>query len=231
MVSGGVRIIAIAIGAQVENFIGRRSAESPSVRNTKAVDRVCPELITPRLICEFPATSCRVPSELSGPERLSAPVRVIVLMAGRKVTGGLLWRPVAIPVVTPADGATTQYGHDDPIAVAWWQNATLENQPYLNPNPTLDPRPHATYPRLWTDDVSEDVRTCLRLASQHGMDVLMLDQTRPDIGLSVVKVIVPAMRVFWRRLGPGRLYDVPAALGWLDAPLDEQQMNPIPFFL
>ena len=54
----------------------------------------------------------------------------------------------------------------------------------------------------------------------------MLDQTRPDIELNVVKVIVPGMRHFWRRLGAGRLYDVPVRLGWLDRPLREDELNP-----
>ena len=46
-----------------------------------------------------------------------------------------------------------------------------------------------------------------------GMEMLLLDQTRPDIGLPVVKVIVPGLRHFWCRLGAGRLYDVPVAQG------------------
>ena len=38
------------------------------------------------------------------------------------------------------------------------------------------------------------------------MEMLVLDQTRPDIGLRVAKVIVPGMRHMWKRLGTGRLY-------------------------
>jgi ribosomal protein S12 methylthiotransferase accessory factor len=63
------------------------------------------------------------------------------------------------------------------------------------------------------------------------MEVLVLDQTRPDIGLNVVKVIVPGMRHFWKRLAPGRLYDVPVKLGWLPESLKENQLNPVPMFL
>jgi ribosomal protein S12 methylthiotransferase accessory factor len=39
------------------------------------------------------------------------------------------------------------------------------------------------------------------------------------------------MRHFWSRLGPGRLYDVPVKMGWLDRPRREQDMNPIAMFL
>lgn len=63
------------------------------------------------------------------------------------------------------------------------------------------------------------------------MEMLVLDQTRPDIGLKVVKVIVPGMRHMWKRLGPGRLYQVPVKLGWLKEPLIENQLNPIPMWM
>jgi ribosomal protein S12 methylthiotransferase accessory factor len=62
------------------------------------------------------------------------------------------------------------------------------------------------------------------------MEVMVLDQTRPDIGMPVVKVIVPGLRHFWARYAPGRLYDVPPAMGWLDKPLAEEELNPIPIY-
>jgi ribosomal protein S12 methylthiotransferase accessory factor len=61
--------------------------------------------------------------------------------------------------------------------------------------------------------------------------MLVLDTTRDDIGFPTVRVAVPGMRHFWARLAPGRLYEVPVALGWLAAPLDESELNPVPFFL
>jgi ribosomal protein S12 methylthiotransferase accessory factor len=48
--------------------------------------------------------------------------------------------------------------------------------------------------------------------------------------MAVVKVIVPGLRHFWPRFGPGRLYEVPARLGWLTQPLTEQQMNQVPLY-
>jgi ribosomal protein S12 methylthiotransferase accessory factor len=59
----------------------------------------------------------------------------------------------------------------------------------------------------------------------------MLDQTRPDIGLPVVKVIVPGLRHFWPRFAPGRLFDVPAALGWCPHKSEEHRLNPVPIFI
>ena len=60
------------------------------------------------------------------------------------------------------------------------------------------------------------------------MEMLVLDQTRPDIGLPVVKVVVPGLRHIYPRFARGRLYDVPVRLGWRDAPLLEDELNPIP---
>jgi oxazoline/thiazoline synthase len=46
----------------------------------------------------------------------------------------------------------------------------------------------------------------------------------------VARVVVPGLRHFWRRLAPGRLYDVPVSLGWLDRPRAETELNPISIF-
>jgi ribosomal protein S12 methylthiotransferase accessory factor len=71
------------------------------------------------------------------------------------------------------------------------------------------------------------VTACVNLAKREGLDFLVLDQTRPDIEVPVVRVIVPGLRHFYRRLAPGRLYDVPIKLGMRDRPLSESELNPI----
>jgi ribosomal protein S12 methylthiotransferase accessory factor len=83
---------------------------------------------------------------------------------------------------------------------------------------------------VWSEDLREDVEWCVDLARRHGMETLVLDQTRPDVGLSVVRVIVPGLRHMWPRLGPGRLYDIPVKLGWLSQPTPEAQLNPVGVF-
>jgi oxazoline/thiazoline synthase len=49
---------------------------------------------------------------------------------------------------------------------------------------------------------------------------------KPDVEVNVVRVIVPGLRHFYRRFGPGRLYDVPVKLGLLDRPLPESELTP-----
>lgn len=134
-------------------------------------------------------------------------------------------------VLTVAPDGSTQYRLDDQVAVEWWKTATSENQPYLVPDASVKPKVYSDYPQLGSDDLRDDVMACVKIAEKQGMEVLVLDQTRPDIGLNVVKVIVPGMRHFWKRLAPGRLYDVPVELGWLPESLKESQLNPFPMFL
>jgi ribosomal protein S12 methylthiotransferase accessory factor len=118
----------------------------------------------------------------------------------------------------------------DPDTAHWLDTATAANQPYLLPAEGL-PRTADSYARAWADDLADDVRACQTLVERAGMEVLVLDQTRPEIGLPVARVIVPGLRHFWPRLAPGRLYDVAVRLGWFARPLAEHELNPIPMFL
>ena len=117
-----------------------------------------------------------------------------------------------------------------PEALAWWQTATIENQPYLIPDRTTRAKTPADYPHNWSDNLETDVMNCVKVAHSKGLEMLVLDLTRPDVGLSVVKVIVPGLRHFWPRFAPGRLYNIPAQMDYLIIPLTEEQFNPQPIF-
>lgn len=67
--------------------------------------------------------------------------------------------------------------------------------------------------------------------NDRGIETLILNQSRPDTGLAVVKVFAPGLRHFWPRFGPGRLYDVPVELGWRSAPNSEDGLNQTHLFL
>lgn len=89
----------------------------------------------------------------------------------------------------------------------------------------------SSFPCLSTDDLKKDILVDQSRVEELGLEMLVLDQTRPEIGMPVVKVIVPGLRHFWPRFAPGRLYDVPVKLGWLPQPLTEEQLNLVPMFL
>ncbi len=117
---------------------------------------------------------------------------------------------------------------DDPLALWWWNTARLAECPWLAPAEDSPPGKASQYPVIESTDTREDVETCRALVEARGMEFLVLDQTRPDIGMPVARVIVPGMRHFWARFAPGRLYDVPVGMGRRKRPLAEADLNPAP---
>jgi ribosomal protein S12 methylthiotransferase accessory factor len=119
----------------------------------------------------------------------------------------------------------------DALAVRWWKTATVASDPYLLPDPAAPRKRLDDYPNLRSGDLHEDLLSCARVLRRKGLEVYLLDQTRPDIELPVVKVFAPGLRHFWARFAPGRLYDVPVEMGWLPRALTEDELNPFPMFL
>jgi ribosomal protein S12 methylthiotransferase accessory factor len=103
---------------------------------------------------------------------------------------------------------------------------SLPDHPYLTPNghAPVQSDHNFNFGRL---DKREQVMACVNLVKRHGFDFLVLNQTRPDIGVPVVRVVVPGLRHFYRRFAPGRLYDVPVKLGLRDRPISENELNPL----
>ena len=124
--------------------------------------------------------------------------------------------------------ATAEPTWEERDAWQWAETATLANQPHLAPDDTAPHRTRADCGDLANDNLRDDVLTCQRSLEARGLEVLILDLTRPDVGLPVVKVVVPGLRPYFPRFAPGRLFVVPAQLGWTGAPLSEQQLNPVP---
>jgi ribosomal protein S12 methylthiotransferase accessory factor len=102
----------------------------------------------------------------------------------------------------------------------------LRDHSYLIPSdgPAVRPDLVSKFGEL---DTRGQVAACVDVARQAGLDFLVLDQTRPDIDVPVVRVVVPGLRHFYRRFAPGRLYDVPVKLGWCDRALSEHNLNPL----
>ncbi len=129
-----------------------------------------------------------------------------------------------------AQGGQEKIPLEDEETLSWLRTATVANQPYMAPAEMAPPKRRDDYPSLYTGDLLEDIGLCRRMIEEKGMEVLVLDQTRSDVKMPVAKVIVPGLRHFWARFAPGRLYDVPVKMGWLERPLSEEALNPIPVF-
>lgn len=120
----------------------------------------------------------------------------------------------ALPAVLRRDaGGRTRYAPDDPRTVAWMTQVRIADQPWLAPHGTAE----------WGTPGPTDWITA---AAARGLDVLVVDQSQPHIDLAVARVIAPGLRHTWRRLGPGRLFDVPVELGWTAA-FSEEDCNPL----
>jgi ribosomal protein S12 methylthiotransferase accessory factor len=130
---------------------------------------------------------------------------------------------------TNADGRT-DYSWPDDVAVRFWKEETLDTQPQLRPDYHSPARKFADFPSLGAVDLYDSLQTCLTAVQHANLEMLVLDQSRPDIEMSVARVVVPGMRHFWRRLGPGRLFDVPVQMGWRNDPSAEEELNPVSVF-
>lgn len=80
-------------------------------------------------------------------------------------------------------------------------------------------------------DLRSAIEACMQRLDRVGLEMVVVNKTRPDIGLSVAQVIVPGLRHFWPRFGAGRLYTVPCAMNWLATARSELELNPVPLFL
>ena len=119
----------------------------------------------------------------------------------------------------------------DPTRTVPWSEDTLEREDFLFPAPTLPARTRADFPDDCPEDLRDEVLACVERARRIGLETLVVDLSRADVDLAVAKVVVPGLRHFWPRFGPGRLYDAPAAMGWLARPLTEAELNPAHLFL
>ncbi|GAA2092718.1 hypothetical protein GCM10009801_59410 [Streptomyces albiaxialis] len=93
--------------------------------------------------------------------------------------------------------------------------------------------------RPWpsSDDLAEHVRELVRRYAEDGMEVLVVDQTRPEhrsAGLRCVKVLVPGTlpmtygHAFRRIEGLSRVRTLPRTLGFRADALTEEEINPHP---
>lgn len=128
------------------------------------------------------------------------------------------------PVVA-SEGHILRAPQESPEA-AWFDEVRVEDEPWLAPVGWTPPPPAPAHSALGEaiDEAVTRIESC-------GVEVLWADCTRPDVGLPVVRTWAPGLRHFWNRYGPGRLYDVPPALGWCQPGYTEDDLNPRPMIL
>jgi len=112
-----------------------------------------------------------------------------------------------------------------------WEMKNFLDTAFLFPDPTLPTTRSEATPILDAGDLKTDVEGLVKTMAGAGLETIVVDKTRPDIGLTVVQVIIPGLRHFWPRFGKGRLYSVPEKMGWMDRTPTEKELNPTPLFL
>ncbi len=127
------------------------------------------------------------------------------------------------PVTTQTRG-----GIED-ATMAWLESANLADHPYIagtGPERTVEELPKARF-----DAIDQAVQFGVDRMADEGFDTLVVDYSRPDLPLSCVRVLVPGLRHFWNRRGPGRLFDAPVNMGVRDQPNRYEDLHPLAFFL
>lgn len=178
-------------------------------------------------------TDLRIPAFAAVSHRKDRPVQDILLGFGAHVEPRLgVMRALTecnqfLPAVVKRDptGATI-YEFDDPEAQQWWREATLDSEPYVVPAAGASVTDVRTMLNHSSSDIAAEIHVCVERLAEAGIEVLVLDQSRPDLDIKVAKVIAPGLRHFWRRLGPGRLYEAPVKLGHASCAIPEWELNP-----
>lgn len=104
----------------------------------------------------------------------------------------------------------------------WLESATLQTCEFLRPSGNSHFRSTAPI-----GSPEESLAICRTRIEKLGFECLVLDQTRPDVGVPVVKMLVPGLRHYRRRYGTGRLYSTPVEMGWQPRARSEDQLNPL----
>jgi oxazoline/thiazoline synthase len=142
-------------------------------------------------------------------------LRIATLQAATELN-----RNLAVEAMQQRSGVLTAEDHGVALPVP------LRKHAYLLPHGKAVAR-RANAAKFASLDRREQVLACVKLAKRLGLDFLVLDQTRPDTQVPVVRVIVPGLRQVERHFSPGRLYDVPVKLGLRKRPLWEAELIPL----
>ncbi len=102
---------------------------------------------------------------------------------------------------------------------------------FLRSDPRQTPKGSSDFRVERNSDFLDDIHDVVQLLCAKGLEMIVIDLTRPDVGFPVARVAVPGMAHFWPRFGCRRLIEIPKEAGWIDKDVDEDDLNPVPFCL
>lgn len=107
----------------------------------------------------------------------------------------------------------------------------LVAHPFLKPKRKTPKRTMADFAAYNESNIKNDILFVIELLKKSGLELCVVNYSRPDLPLKTVKVIVPGLCHFWPQLANARLYQIPVDLGWLSKPLTEYELNPMALYL
>ncbi len=114
-----------------------------------------------------------------------------------------------------------------PESVEYWLRSVGEvDQPQMMGLQNTK-RNSSDFPIITSGNIEKDIGICVDRLDSIGIEVIVADATRPDIGFPVTRVFAPGMRHFRPRFAAGRLYDVPIKQGYRTQKLSENDLNTI----
>ena len=117
-------------------------------------------------------------------------------------------------------------GGVEKVVKEWLMTANISEHPYLvgiKRDIVLPKSQSFTY-------LEQELEWLLGQFNSRNFEVYALNFTSKTVGFPVSKVFIPGMRHFWPRFAPGRLYELPVTLGYINTPTPENNLNPIGFF-
>ncbi len=114
----------------------------------------------------------------------------------------------------------------------WLQNSTIEDEYFKYLTPSYEKIAILSdYKKFENLSLNAQRDKCIQLVKDNNWQIYVIDFTRADIGMSVVKVMIPQLRSMHTRLGAGRMYDVPVKTGKLKRSLLEKEINKVTIFI
>ena len=120
---------------------------------------------------------------------------------------------------------TQRSSNSDQTLYTWMDTQSIEAHPHLNANQPTALNFKTAYPDK-IEFLEQAIQTLTGRLAEQSIELIAFDLTQRDTQLPVVRMLAPGLRHFWRRTGPGRLFDVPERLGWVESVLTEEQLNP-----
>jgi oxazoline/thiazoline synthase len=99
---------------------------------------------------------------------------------------------------------------------------------YLVPDPAQPPKTLADYRAFNATTFEEFITAGRERIEACDLSMLVLNLTRPEIGLPVARTIIPGLCHWNVNFGHQRLVDVPVKMGWRTAPATEDSLTQVP---